>query len=129
MKIITDERCIKYSQLGHPERPARIRSTLEHLPPQTELPLDWAQPLPVEDTSILRAHTPEMLARLSAGQDFDGDTPYYPDIEQHARRSVGGALAAMQSARAGTTAFSLMRPPGHHATRTTAMGFCYLNSI
>jgi acetoin utilization deacetylase AcuC-like enzyme len=35
----------------------------------------------------------------------------------------------MRLARAGETAFSLMRPPGHHATRESAMGFCYLNSV
>jgi acetoin utilization deacetylase AcuC-like enzyme len=83
----------------------------------------------VDDAAILRAHTPELLARVNAGEDFDADTPSYPEIAAHARRSVGGALAALQSARAGEAAFSLMRPPGHHATRETAMGFCYLNSI
>ena len=46
----------------------------------------------------------------------------YPEIADHARRSVGGALAALQAARAGEMAFSLMRPPGHHATRDTQHG-------
>ena len=52
-----------------------------------------------------------------------------PDIAAHARRSVGGALQALAVAKAGQAAFSLMRPPGHHATPDRAMGFCYLNSI
>jgi acetoin utilization deacetylase AcuC-like enzyme len=65
----------------------------------------------------------------AAAHDFDGDTPTHPDIFEHARRSVGGALQALKSARAGEIAFSLLRPPGHHATRDRAMGFCYLNSI
>ena len=43
--------------------------------------------------------------------------------------SAGAALAALQAARAGETVFSLMRPPGHHATPQRAMGFCYLNNI
>ncbi len=47
----------------------------------------------------------------------------------YARASVGAALAALKAARAGETAFSLMRPPGHHATRNRAMGFCYLNNV
>ena len=129
MKIITDERCLEYSRFGHPERPARISRTLEWLRRQKELPIDWAKPLPADEAAISRAHTPQHLARLDAGEDFDGDTPFYPGIADHARRSVGGALAALQSARAGEMAFSLMRPPGHHATRETGMGFCYLNSI
>lgn len=129
MKVITDERCIQYRRPGHPERPERISRTLEHLRSQKELPINWASPLPASETSILRAHTRGHVASLEAGQDFDGDTPWFPEIGEHARRSVGGALAALASARAGETAFSLMRPPGHHATREVSMGFCYLNSI
>ena len=43
--------------------------------------------------------------------------------------ACGGALRALKSAREGEISFSLLRPPGHHATRDHAMGFCYLNSI
>src|ERR1700722_38628 len=122
MKIITDERCIKYSSPGHPERPARISRTLEKLRGQTELPIVWAAPLPADEAAILRAHSARHVARLKEPEDFDGDTPAYSDIANHARRSVGAALAALQSAREGETAFSLMRPPGHHATRDRSMG-------
>jgi len=55
--------------------------------------------------------------------------PRIPHIDEHARRSVGGALHAMKLARSEEHAFSLMRPPGHHATQNHAMGFCYFNSI
>src|SRR5205823_10438729 len=41
----------------------------------------------------------------------------------------GAALEALKAARAGESVFSLMRPPGHHATRERAMGFCYLSNI
>lgn len=70
-----------------------------------------------------------MLARLKIPADFDGDTPYYENIADYARASVAAALDALKLARAGETVFSLMRPPGHHATRARAMGFCYLNNI
>jgi len=129
MKIITDERCTDYSSPGHPERPERISRTLARLRGQTELPISWDKPLPADETAILRAHSKALVARLEVPEDFDADTPYHPGIADHARRSVGAVLAALKSARAGQTAFSLMRPPGHHATRERIMGFCYLNNI
>jgi acetoin utilization deacetylase AcuC-like enzyme len=130
MLIVTDERCTGYSAAGHPERPARISGTLEKLREQKEIPITWLRPSEVQDESILRAHTREhlKLVRNPPG-DFDGDTPAYPNIADHALRSVGGALEAMQQARKGSHAFSLLRPPGHHATKNQAMGFCFLNSI
>src|SRR5438309_8667043 len=130
MKIITDSRCTAYSSPAHPEKPARVSRTVERLKNQTELTLSWAEPLPVDEATLERAHSKGHIARVTAAvSDFDGDTPGYPDIFEHARRSVGGALQAMRSARKGELAFSLLRPPGHHATREHAMGFCYLNSI
>ena len=129
MKIITDIRCAEYSSRGHPERPARILDTLAVLKAATNPALAWAEPLPVAEISLLRAHSPHHLQRLEAPYEFDADTPTYPNLAAHARRSVGGALHALQSARGGEMAFSLMRPPGHHANGHQAMGFCYLNSI
>lgn len=130
MKIITDERCTAYHSAGHPERPQRITRTLEKLRAQSDLKLDWAAPIDFDDAAILRAHSPEHFAHIkSALADFDGDTPAHKDIFDHARRSVGGALAALKAARDGAMPFSLLRPPGHHATRDRAMGFCYFNSI
>ena len=131
MKIITDERCTGYHRAGHPERPQRISRTLEKLRGQTGLPITWTEPLAtVEDEIILRAHTKEHLARVKAAvEDFDGDTPTHPNIFEHAHRAVGGALQALALARKGEMAFSLLRPPGHHATRDRAMGFCYLSNL
>jgi len=130
MKIITDERCTGYSSPGHPERPARISKTLEKLRAQTRLTLSWAEPMPITEEVLLRAHTRSHIDRIKeAAEPFDADTPAYPHIFEHACRSVGGALQALKAARAGGTSFSLLRPPGHHATRDHAMGFCYLNSV
>ena len=129
MTIITDEQCTTYSRAGHPERPQRVADTLKKLHTQTELAIAQAAPAPVDDSVILRAHSSKMLARLFIQEDLDTDTPYYPGIASHARRSIGGALEALRRARAGETAFSLLRPPGHHATRNQSMGFCFLNSI
>jgi acetoin utilization deacetylase AcuC-like enzyme len=127
--IITDENCTGYSRAGHPERPQRITSTVELLKRQTDLELAWRTPTNAGDEQILRAHTPGMLTRLDMAEDFDGDTPFFEGISTLARTSVAAGLDALKLAREGKSVFSLMRPPGHHATRVQSMGFCYLNNI
>ncbi len=129
MNIIHDSRCAEYHQPGHPERPQRVVRTVEKLKAQSDLPVEWLEPLPVSDESLLRAHTRAHLKALAEPDAFDADTPAYPGIAEHARRSVGAALHALKLCRENKAAFSLMRPPGHHATPGRAMGFCYLNNI
>jgi acetoin utilization deacetylase AcuC-like enzyme len=129
MRIITDEKCAGYSRHDHPEQPARITATAERLRNQRELPVEWLPPGTISKEQILRAHSSEMLARLEVPQDFDEDTPFFDGILEHAHRSAAAALTALKIARAGENVFSLMRPPGHHATRDQSMGFCYLNNI
>jgi len=129
MKIITDEHCAGYARTGHPENPRRVTATLAHLRSQAELPVIWDAPGESTDAQILRAHTPEVLARLQIPHDFDADTPFFDNISAYARASSAAALTALPAARNGERVFSLMRPPGHHATRENSMGFCYLNNI
>lgn len=129
MKIITDEHCTGYRVPGHPERPARVRQSVAFLKTHDDLPLEWLAPGPCDDSQLLRAHCREHLDRLACRADFDLDTPWVERIETYARTSAGAALEALRHARAGAHAFSLMRPPGHHATANHAMGFCYLNNL
>jgi acetoin utilization deacetylase AcuC-like enzyme len=129
MIIFHDPRCLEYSSPGHPERPERIARTVPLLK-ERHPRLEWRQPSPATDDQLLCAHSPEHLERISkALEHFDLDTPLYPNIAMYARHSAGAAIEAARLALRGELAFSLMRPPGHHATRDRAMGFCYFNNV
>jgi acetoin utilization deacetylase AcuC-like enzyme len=129
MIIFYDPHCLDYSAPGHPERPQRIERTaplLKDRHPDWE----WREPRGATEAMLLRAHSPAHIERImKASEDFDLDTPVYPDIEKYAMKSAGAAIGAACAALSGERAFSLMRPPGHHATRNRAMGFCYFNNI
>ena len=83
----------------------------------------------ISDEQILRADAPVMLARFKIPHEFDADTPFFECSSCYAHTSAAAALDALTIARNGENVFSLMRPPGHHATREQSMGFCYLNNI
>ena len=129
MTIFYDPSCVEYTSPSHPERPDRIARTtplIKDRHPEWE----WRQPLPATDDELLRAHSRQHLERVAnAREDFDSDTPFYANIEVCARQSAGAAIEAARAALRGEPALSLMRPPGHHATRDHAMGFCYFNNV
>jgi acetoin utilization deacetylase AcuC-like enzyme len=128
MIILHDPQCAEYGSSMRPEQPARVVKSATHLR-QAHPAWHWQVPKPAGEAAVLAAHAPALFERIGRGPDIDVDTPYFPGIRDHALRAAGAALASVRLAWQHERVFSLMRPPGHHATRTSAMGFCYLNSI
>lgn len=119
--------------MGHPEQVARYAATISAL---DGLDLDRREAPLAEDADVLRCHPERYLQRLRAAQPeqglrgLDADTHISPGSLEAALRAVGGACAAVDAVLAEEVrnAFIAMRPPGHHAERETAMGFCLLGT-
>jgi acetoin utilization deacetylase AcuC-like enzyme len=122
--------------LGHPERADRIRAVERILEQERFAPL-VREPAPMANMdAIARVHPEAYIAaiRHAAPREgmvqIDADTAMSPGTYEAALRAAGGAVQAVDEVMAGAVAnaFMAMRPPGHHAERTRAMGFCFFNN-
>ena len=127
---------------GHPECPQRLDAITDHLLAiGLDIALDFREAPVATLEQIERAHTTHYVTELldhlerlrndGETKAFDPDTVACPHTLAAALRAAGAAVAATDDVIAGRAAraFCAVRPPGHHATRDEAMGFCFFNNV
>lgn len=137
MKVayITDDVYLKHDTgTMHPESPQRLRAINRAVEPLGDS-LILKSPISVSERILELVHPTEhveMIKNVSAyGGSIDSDTVCSMDSYDAAIMAVGAGIVALDSIRSDEfeRAFCAVRPPGHHATPTQAMGFCLFNNI
>jgi acetoin utilization deacetylase AcuC-like enzyme len=127
-----------YAGPGHPERPERVDALLAHVAASgLGDELEHLTPEAADRAALERVHEGRYLRAVEAacarGRAVldDGDTYVCDASWSAACLAAGGALAAVERVLDGrwSNAFVATRPPGHHAERTRAMGFCLVNHV
>lgn len=123
---------------GHPESPARLAAIHNQLQDtRLEQEMDYVRAEEVNPDHVLRVHPSRYVEELNLRTPpkgrvmIDPDTSLMKDTMRAARLAAGAAVQAVDLVLSGqnTNAFCATRPPGHHAERNTAMGFCFFNNV
>jgi len=136
--IVLDKLYVDHDNgMGHPESPERILAIVDMLK-QTKLLEEVVKIVPRDATKdeITLVHDPKYFDFIQSTRGrprvfLDPDTSTCPVSFDAAVRAAGGILSAIEGVLKGEvdTAFPLVRPPGHHAERNRAMGFCLFNNV
>jgi acetoin utilization deacetylase AcuC-like enzyme len=135
--ILIDERFLDHRNPGrHPERPERIAALLELTRGLAPERFAFLKPRPADQEELLAVHSEAYVEEIAASRDrdltiLDPDTSAGRRSYDTALLAAGGVLTLLDAVLAGEIAngFAFVRPPGHHAERDRAMGFCLFNNV
>ncbi|MHC8509768.1 MAG: histone deacetylase family protein [Rhodospirillales bacterium] len=135
--LFTHPVCLEHDTgAGHPECPDRLRAVLAALDADVFKSLEHHEAPLCETAALERVHAPNYVRDVfesvpQTGRfNIDTDTLMSPKSGEAALRAAGGAVAAVDAVMNGAdNAFAAVRPPGHHAERDRAMGFCLFNNV
>jgi acetoin utilization deacetylase AcuC-like enzyme len=135
--LIYDAAYLKHETGGHPENARRLEAVLRVLDRDESLAAKLIRIYPrrAAQEDITRCHSEELIAYIESACErgeayLDADTVVSPESFEVAQLAAGAAVTAVDAVmkEEGGRAFGLIRPPGHHATITNAMGFCLFNN-
>ena len=138
MRLYTHPACLLHDPgPGHAERPARLHAVLQALDHDRFAALDRIEAPQAIREQLQRVHSAAHVRAILLGAPpddmlaLDPDTVMGPGSTEAALRAAGAMVAAVDAVlgSAARRAFCAVRPPGHHATRDRAMGFCLFNNI
>ncbi len=119
----------------HPERPERLSSIISRLETEWLITrMSSVEPRAVTREELERVHEPLMIDRVMDARgkviSLDPDTQTSPMSVDAAELAAGGGIELVRKVLTeGGNGLALVRPPGHHATRDTSMGFCLFNNV